>query len=191
MPGSVLSAKRRKRRPKLAADIRRQLLIPFFILLAVVLADQLTKLWALSYLSDMTALSVFGDFFRLKLTHNEGGAMGTNLGGRLFYLVTSSIILIVVLYMIVTNRSQKIISYPLAAISGGAIGNMIDRIRIGSVIDFIDVDFFDIDIAGFRLERWWTFNVADSAITVGMVIVLIYILFYSKKATPAAETESN
>jgi signal peptidase II len=185
-----LSARKRKRRPKLAADIRRQLLIPFLILLAVVIADQLTKLWAFNALSQTPSISVLGDFFRFKLAHNMGGALGTNLGGRLFYLTASTIILIVIFYIIYRNRVLAVVTWPLAAISGGAIGNMIDRIRIGSVIDFIDIDFFDIDFAGYHLERWWTFNIADSAITVGMIILAIYIFFYSKKESRMSGTES-
>jgi signal peptidase II len=106
--------------------------------------------------------------------------MGTNFGSGTFYLITSFLILLVVIYFIITHRYNKMVTFPLAAIAGGAIGNIIDRLRIGRVIDFMDFDFFDINFLGQKLERWWTFNIADAAISAGMIILIFYILFHPK-----------
>jgi signal peptidase II len=180
MPGCALSAKRKKRRPKLAGDNKRQFIIPIAILVAVILLDQLTKFWVVSSLPMGQSRSILGEFLQFKLIYNQGGALGTNLGNSAFYLISSLLILLVVLYFIISNISSKIIANPMAAIAGGAIGNIIDRIRLGEVVDFLDFDFFDINILGYKIDRWWTFNIADVGITVGMIILLIHIVFFSK-----------
>ncbi len=66
-----------------------------------------------------------------------------------------------------------------------------DRVRIGKVVDFIDVDFFKINIAGFHMDRWWTFNIADSAITCALVFLIIKMLFARPKEieAPVQETQ--
>ncbi len=158
----------------------RQLILPFLIFVAVAAADQLSKLWALGYLKNGGTTKVLGQFFQLKLVYNRGGALGTDLGGSWFYLITSLLILSFVIYFIIANKKVRLIAIPLAAIAGGAIGNIIDRIRLGKVVDFLDVDFFDFNIMGLHIERWWTFNLADSAITLGVIVLIIYIIFYSK-----------
>jgi len=114
----------------------------------------------------------------LSLTYNAGGAMGTTLGSGTFYLITSLIVLGIVFYLAYTNFNNRFISILLTGIAGGAIGNIIDRIRIGKVADFLDFDIPDINFLGLRLERWWTFNIADAAITVGVIMLLVYMLLH-------------
>ena len=125
-------------------------------------------------------MEVIGQFFMLTLVYNEGGAMGTNFGSSTYYLISSIFILLFVFYYIYANRHNASFAYPMAFIAGGAIGNIIDRIRLGQVIDFLDVDFFDIRIGDFILERWWTFNIADAAITCSIVYLITYMLFFHK-----------
>ncbi|HDL02647.1 MAG TPA: signal peptidase II [candidate division Zixibacteria bacterium] len=181
MPDCVSNAKRRKRRPKLADINKRHLLVPFLMLAAVVIADQLSKSYALNHLTEGRIHRVAGSFFQFKLVFNKGGALGTDFGSGAFYLISSLLILLIVIYLIVVNRDKLFISVPIAAIAGGAAGNIIDRIRIGKVVDFIDVDFFDINAFGLNIDRWWVFNIADAAITVGVIFLLVYLLFYGKK----------
>lgn len=127
---------------------------------------------------------VLSDFFMLSLVYNEGGAMGTRLGPSVYYLIMALIVLPLVLYYIYRNRQSLIISLPLSLIASGAIGNLIDRIRLGKVIDFIDVDFFDISIGSFRLTRWWTFNIADAAISCAIVFLLIHLFVQRRSLDP-------
>lgn len=103
--------------------------------------------------------------------------MGTNIGSSNYYLIASIIILVVILYYLYSQRENKILVIPLSFIAGGAIGNLIDRISYGKVIDFLDFDFFDINIFGYRLDRWWTFNIADMAISLSILYLFIIILF--------------
>ena len=151
----------------------------------VVIADQITKLWAVDALSGQPPVRVLGEFLMWTLVYNEGGAMGTRVGPSVYYLVMSLIVLPFVCWYIYKNRAVKLVSIPLAFIAGGAVGNLIDRIRLGSVIDFIDVDFFDITIGSFQLERFWTFNIADSAISCGIVFLILLMFLQRRTLDPA------
>lgn len=152
---------------------------PAVVLAAVVIVDQITKAWAMGGLTPGQSVEVWGRFFMFTLVFNDGGAMGTNFGSSTYYLVSSLLILAFIIYYAVVNRHLPRITYPLGLIAGGAIGNIIDRIRIGQVIDFIDFDFFDIHIWNFHLERWWTWNIADAAISCSIVF-LIFSLFHHR-----------
>jgi signal peptidase II len=72
----------------------------------------------------------------------------------------------------------------LAFVAGGALGNIIDRIRLGRVVDFIDVNIPDVNLFGYHLERWWTFNIADSAISCAIVVLLFRVLFVKQQPSP-------
>ena len=127
------------------------------------------------YLVDKPSVEVLGHFFMLTLVYNEGGALGTSFGSSIYYLVSSILILFFVAYYLFANLHYPHIAYPLAFTAGGAIGNIIDRIRLGKVIDFLDVDFFDVNLFGYHLDRWWTFNVADAAISCSILFLLVSI----------------
>jgi len=158
------------------------------ILAGVVLLDQATKLWAVAALSNQPPVKVLGDFLMFSLVYNEGGAMGTRLGPSTYYLIMALIVLPFVFYYIYRNRHTPVVALPLAFIAGGAIGNLIDRIRFGQVVDFIDVDFFNISIGSFQLDRWWTFNVADSAISCAIVFLIIHMFFQRKELRPNGQS---
>lgn len=107
--------------------------------------------------------------------------MGTSFGPSGYYLVTALIILPALLAYIYISRRQASVALPLSFIAGGAIGNVIDRIRLGKVVDFIDVDFFDVNLFGYHLDRWWTFNIADAAITCSILFILIGMIQWPKR----------
>ena len=191
MPGSVWSAKKKKRRPKLAIENRKRyfFLLPF--LLVIVFADQISKIWVLNNIAPGDKIRILGDFFRLSLTYNTGGAMGTSLGGNSFYLITSLFVLGIIFYLVIRSIKRTWPAAALMAIAGGAIGNIIDRVHMGRVIDFLDFDIPNVNILGLKLERWWTFNIADSAITLGVIALLMYIIFYQEKAEDKAPSPQN
>jgi len=163
------------------------------IIACVALADQVTKNWALSSLSDVPgkSVSIIGDFLRWTLVYNEGGAMGTNLGGSMLYTVIGIAILLALGYYLWQYRFSAKVAAPLALIAGGAIGNLIDRFVHGKVVDWIDVNFFDVSIFNFHLERWWTFNIADSAISVALVYMLWQSLRSPKGEQKIVDTEKD
>ena len=111
----------------------------------------------------------------------------------MFYLISSLFVFAFVMYFLYTYRNLIVVAIPMCIIAGGAIGNIIDRIRLGQVIDFLDFDFFNINIGSFHLDRWWTFNISDAAISVGVIWLILYLLFAHRVQHPqnAAITEDS
>ena len=135
----------------------------------VVSVDYLTKEWVVANIPMYSKQPVIGEFLRLTYTHNPGAAFGINIGehSRLFFLVLA-LVALVVLFIIYrsTPRNDPLRLVAVALIASGAVGNILDRLRYeAGVVDFIDVGIGD--------WRFWTFNVADSAVSVGAVLLLI------------------
>lgn len=138
----------------------------------IVFIDQLTKYVVLLHLRFLLSVSVF-PFFNLTLDYNRGAAFSflSAFGSwpRWFFIIMTLIISSVVfIWLLKTNKNNHWQKISLALILGGAIGNLWDRLTLGYVIDFLDLFF--------KQWHWPIFNVADSAITVG-VFILLYILF--------------
>jgi len=145
--------------------------------LAVVLIDQLSKHVVDHLLHYGKPLHVL-PFFNLYLKYNAGAAFsffGNGSGWQIFLLSAVSILVIMFIFawMARVKRSDWLMASALSLILGGAVGNLIDRIRLGYVIDF-----FDFHVGGWHFA---TFNVADSAICVGATFLVIKLLFFSKK----------
>lgn len=142
----------------------------------VVVLDVLTKMWAMNSLTFGHPVQVLGDFFRLTYTHNPGAAFGINIGdhSRMFFLVLS-LVALGVLGMIYrsTPAGDRLRLFAVALVGGGAIGNIIDRFRFeAGVVDFLDV--------GIGAHRWPIFNVADMAVSIGAVLLLVSFYFEEK-----------
>lgn len=186
-----MNANHRKRIRKLALKNAKNLLWPVLIVLAVLLADQVSKILAVQYLAESAtgSIEVLGRFLMFTLVYNEGGAMGTNLGSSSYYLIASLLILLFLVYYVYLARSDRMLANTLAFIVAGAMGNIIDRIRLGRVIDFIDVDLPDISLFGYELHRWWTFNIADAAITCAIVALMVRMVFGGKDSPAAVDQQ--
>lgn len=168
----------------------------------VVVVDQITKLlvkgFSIPFLNFNydgmyygQVIPVIGDFFRLTFIENPGMAFGYDPGDGLKFWVTlfslvASIGLIIYLYFIREKSLSLRIS--IALILGGAVGNLIDRmfygvifgyapLFYGKVVDFFDFDFFNFTLFGRTYDRWPIFNIADAAVSIG---VLVLIIFYRK-----------
>lgn len=138
----------------------------------VLLLDQLTKAWVRAELTLGEPVRVLGDWFRFLYIHNEGAAFGLHIGrySPIFFLVVASLVSVAVLVLYAqTPLEQRVERVALALILGGALGNIIDRIRWERVVDFIQV--------GVDGHYWPIFNVADSAVTIGVVILAYEYLF--------------
>jgi signal peptidase II len=130
---------------------------------AVFVADWLSKRWVLATFVDVHSREVLGDFLRFSYVRNTGVAFGLFSGGGLHLSWVSLVALAAVLWLAFRPTARRRLhAISLGLILGGALGNLFDRVRYGSVIDFID-----IGVGGLR---WWVFNVADAAITVGVLI---------------------
>lgn len=144
----------------------------------VVVLDQITKALAELYLDLFKPLNVL-PFFDLRLAYNSGAAFSflSDAGGwqRTFLIVLTLAVLVFLLrWLWGLKQSNWQLPAGLALVIGGAIGNLIDRVATGEVVDFLD--FY------YQSWHWPAFNVADSAITVGVVLLLVDSLFFSGKS---------
>jgi signal peptidase II len=133
-----------------------------------------------------TSFQVIGDFLRITFIENPGMAFGIDVGGKLFLTIFSIGASVgIFIYLFKIRQEALVIRLALALILGGAIGNLIDRVFYGvifgegslfygKVVDFIDVDFFNIDFLGFHINRFPVFNVADSSVSIGVVMLLLF-----------------
>ncbi len=155
-------------------------ILPWLFAIVLVL-DQATKYIALKTLQLGLPVPFLGDFMRWTLTFNPGGAFSVRLGGTTYYLISSLIIFVLLVAYIIYNRRIGYIAIPLSIVAGGAAGNIIDRFRFGEVVDFIDCEFFDISIGSYYLERWPIFNIADMAVSCGIIATIFLIYFHGRK----------
>lgn len=134
----------------------------------ILILDQATKLYvdARFYLGE--SVTVLENFFHFTYVRNRGAAFGflSDHAIRLPFFITVAVVASVAIlwYLRRLGDDQRLLAFALSLVFSGAIGNLIDRIRLGEVIDFIDVHWHDL--------HWPAFNVADSAITVGVVLLL-------------------
>lgn len=201
-----------------------------FITFAVIFIDQVSKLYVKGisiaslkinfegmYIGE--SISVIGDFFRITFTENPGMAFGFDPGSdfKLFisvFSVAASIGLLIYLYTI--RKKSLSLKIAIALILGGAVGNVIDRmfygiiydyapLFYGKVVDFFDFDFFNFSIFGRSYERWPIFNIADAAVSIGVLILLVFYKHHeaedkklgdaeeiaNKETNPAGEISEN
>lgn len=163
----------------------------WLIPLILVVVDQITKWSVATSMQLYQSIPVLGDWFRLTYIHNPGGAFGVRWGHQGLYFVAAIIVIGWICWHLWRHGSVVHLStLALALILGGAFGNLIDRVILGEVIDFLDFEFPDMRIpqfdfgiirhSGVMLDRWPIFNVADSAVTVG-VLILVVSLFYDPR----------
>ncbi len=153
--------------------------IPSFI---VVILDQLTKIWVKNNFSLFESRNIIGDFLRFSYVENPGIAFGIRLGNLKVLVTVISIAIATYLAFLLYNSKQLeyLEKFSLSLILGGAVGNLIDRILIyipNSTYNGV-IDFIDVGVSG---HRWYIFNIADSAVTMGIIIYLFYSTFIENK----------
>lgn len=154
-----------------SAPMRRLALVS----ICVILLDQITKWLIVRYLPLHAHITVIDHFFNITHILNPGGAFGffaeqsPGIRKFIFLFLSSGVALFVLWLYRKTAESHIFLSYGLALIFGGAIGNLVDRFRFGKVVDFLD--FY----AG--TLHWPAFNIADSAITIGMGVLIYHVVF--------------
>lgn len=171
----------------------------FYTSIIVVILDQITKLLVKGFsvpflnikykgMDYAESFNVIGDFFKITFVENPGMAFGLDFGPvSKFFLSTFSIVASIgLIYFIYKSKHEKFMfRFSLALILGGAVGNLIDRVfygvfydyaplMYGKVVDFLNVDFFDFTILGRTYDRWPIFNIADAAVSVGVVILILF-----------------
>jgi len=162
------------------ATVRRWLLFAA-VALAVIALDQLTKAWVVAnFQPAWTSVPVpgldpptpiLGDFVRIAIIHNDGGIFGLfGASAPILAVASIAVIALIVAYASRVARSgPTLLMLCLGLLLGGALGNFIDRLRFGYVIDFVDT--------GIGQTRWYTFNVADAALSIAIVGLVAIALF--------------
>jgi len=137
------------------------------------LLDQISKLLIVNFLTPFEPpTQVIGSLLRFKLTYNPYGVFSIPFGPSILYYIFSAIGVIVLVY-IGLSMQDRVGLIVFGFIIGGAIGNVVDRLRLDYVIDFIDMGIGNL--------RWFTYNFADAFITVGALFLLIREAIYKKK----------
>ena len=147
--------------------------------LLVVVLDQLSKYWIVASFQEYEVLTIW-PVFNLTLVYNTGAAFSflSDAGGwqRWFFIVVGVLVsLVMVVWLARLEPRERLTAYGLAFVVGGAVGNLIDRILLGKVVDFLQWHWQD--------WYWPSFNLADSAITLGVVLLLLDGLFAGRAAS--------
>ncbi len=151
------------------------------IIIIIWALDLLTKFWALDFLDVAKnpeyahkGYDILGNFLRFRLTYNTGGVFGIFQGNAIvFHILTGVAILFLLFYYIKTPDFSRWFQISIAFIVGGALGNFTDRFFRPGVVDFIDM--------GIGTHRWPTYNIADSFITVGALVLALAFYLMEKK----------
>lgn len=161
------------------------------ITVSVLIVDQLTKYWAITSLKPVSLIEVIPGFFRFTYATNRGVAFSmfaeSELNVRLIFATVSTIAaLFVVVYLARTPATRVRMNAALSLLLAGIIGNLIDRVRLGEVIDFLDFHLGE-------KYTWPTFNIADAAICIGAALLALE-MFHEERAArlrPSASTEKS
>jgi signal peptidase II len=146
----------------------------YLIALAVILLDRATKLLIIQTLRLGQGIPVIPGFFDIVFVLNPGAAFGflatlsEQVRNPLFILISVVAVILIIFYHTRYLRSHRLVSVALGLVLGGAVGNLIDRLRYGMVVDFLDVHVGQY--------HWPAFNVADSAISIGVSLMILDVL---------------
>lgn len=173
------------------------------IIVSILALDQFTKYLTKTYMVLNEHIEILGDFFKLTYVENPGMAFGLRMSNDTLFLALSLIAAILVFYYLYKLKNERWpLQLAISLITAGAIGNLTDRFFRGSVVDFLDFDFIDItipafsifglDFSGYPMTRWPVFNVADMAVSGGMIIIFAFIIIKGDplKTTPKKPSES-
>ena len=161
--------------------------LPYLILvLAVLIADQTSKAWATAKLQFLDTMEIIPGFFRFTYARNRGVAFSLLADSKFemkwILAGISTLAAVGVGYYLVRTANNKRLSFSLALLLAGIVGNLIDRVRLGEVVDFIDFHWYE-------KYTWPTFNIADAAICVGAALLAIEMM-REEKLSHVQTTES-
>ncbi|UTR10953.1 signal peptidase II [Evansella sp. LMS18] len=149
-------------------------MIFYLIAFSVLVIDQFTKWLVVQNMEIRESIPIIEGFFYLTSHRNAGAAFGILQGQMwLFYIATIIVVGVVVYYIQVYGRQNRLFGISLGLVLGGAIGNFIDRVLFGEVVDFLDVYIFNYNYP--------IFNVADSALVVGVIMLIIHVIKEEKE----------
>ena len=130
----------------------------------ILVLDQLTKAWVTSFLAPGQSVQVVGDVIRLVHSQNAGGLFGFFQGQAIVFGLVSIVVVAFIVVYHARAGGGRYLSITLGLLLGGALGNLVDRLRLSYVVDFVDAGLGDL--------RWYTFNIADAAISFSLLLLL-------------------
>jgi len=155
-------------------DVNPKYRLASIISSVVFILDQVTKILVHNLMHLHQSIEIVPNFIHLTYIRNTGAAFGFLSGNRstlrvVFFLIVSAIAIGCIAYLFKNiHPNRKVQTASLSLILGGAVGNLIDRLRLGEVIDFIDFHWYDL--------HWPAFNVADAAITIGVILLFMQMI---------------
>jgi signal peptidase II len=151
------------------ARTRPRWLLFFGLAAVVIVVDQLSKAWLVSAIDPGEAIRIIGDYLRLIDSQNSGALFGLFKDQAILFGLVSIGVIGLIIWFHGSSGRNTLLSIALGLLLGGAIGNMLDRFRFGYVVDWIDAGIGDV--------RFYTFNVADSMITLSILLLIAIALF--------------
>ncbi len=171
--------------------------MPILLALGIIVADQITKMLVFNTIPyGETYASFFNGLIRITHVWNTGAAF--SFGAEFAPVIRIVMLKILPLFVLVglivyyykTKEFTRLQQWSLWTILGGGFGNLIDRFfRPGGVVDFIDVDFFNIDFLGFQMTRWPVFNIADMSVVIGGALLLVTLIIEARKELILVKTK--
>ena len=142
------------------------------IIIAILVGlDQIIKYWALNYLKEIESIPVINNIFNLTYVENRGAAFGMLQNNQNIFIVVALIASCAGLYYLRTDKVNKIGKIGILLVISGAMGNLIDRIKLGFVVDYLD----------FHIIWSYVFNLADCFVVVGTIFLCLYIITSEQK----------
>ncbi|EQK45207.1 signal peptidase II [[Clostridium] bifermentans ATCC 19299] len=143
-------------------------MIYILIILGLIGLDQISKFLAVKYLVNIGSIPIIKDIFHLTYVENRGAAFGMFQNNQMIFVVVALVACIFGLYYLYKKQLNLLGKSAIILIIAGAIGNLIDRVRLGFVVDYFD----------FRIVWNYVFNVADVFVVIGTILLCIYIIFF-------------
>lgn len=137
------------------------------IIIAILIGlDQIIKYWALNYLKEIESIPVINNIFNLTYVENRGAAFGMLQNNQSIFVVVAILASVFGLYYVHTKKVNNLGKIGILLVISGAIGNLIDRVRLGFVVDYLD----------FHIIWSYVFNLADCFVVVGTILLCLYII---------------
>lgn len=156
------------------------MLMTVIIALGVLILDRVSKWLTVQYIKPIGSYPVIKDVFHFTYVENRGAAWGIMQNGRWIFVGVTAVVCVGIIVFLIREKSMApLLRVSLSIILGGAIGNLIDRVLYGYVVDMIHVKFIDYPV----------FNIADSATVIGTILLAWYIIFISGKTPEAKASE--
>ena len=143
-------------------------MIYILIILGLIGLDQLSKILAIKYIVNVGSIPIIKNIFHLTYVENRGAAFGMFQNNQMFFVLIALVACLVGIYYLYKKKLNLLGKISIMFIVSGAIGNLIDRVRLGYVVDYFD----------FRVFWSYVFNLADVFVVVGTILLCIYIIFF-------------